>query len=197
MGRLGRPPKANVQRDASGKSRGERDGIAPAVLAVRIRENEKNGLYLDQPGDALAGFTLGILLLRGRQDRGNPGGITQTQYDAGDRWASIVRRHSNIMGYELKRGASVKSPSFSMVGGGRNTNPDADDEQIAAARDAFRVTYDAIMALKEAYGSTTAIQVRNVLYAICIENIPVNDLSEVDCGNARLGLNTLARTLRV
>lgn len=192
---MARPRKAGVLRSKTGKSLGEPQVIAKEVLAVRIRENARNGLYLEQPADALAGFTLGILLLRGRQDRGNPGGITQTQYDAGDRWSAIVRRHANIMGYDLKRGASVKSPSFSMVGGGRDTGPDADDEQIAAARDAFRVTYNAIMEASRDCKAGTAI--RDILYGVCVENRPAHELSEVDYGNLRLGLNTLARALRV
>lgn len=194
---MGRPRKTGVLRSKTGKSLGEPHAISKEVMAVRRRETILNGLDPEHAGDQLAGFTLGILLLRGRQDRGNPGGITQQQYDAGDRWSGIVRRHANIMGYDLKQGQSVKSPSFSMVGGGRDTGPDANDEQIAAVRDQFRFTYDAIMGLRDAYGSPAAIQVRNILYGVCIENKPAIELSEVDYGNLRLGLNTLARALRV
>ncbi len=191
---MARPRKKNVQRSASGKSRGEKAEIAPEVLAVRIRENKRHGLELDSPGDALAGFTLGVLLLRNRQDKSNPGSITQAQYDAGDRWASIVRRHANIMGYELKRGAGqVKSPSFSMVGGGKNTSPEPSDDKIAEARDQFRITYDAIMAVCRDHG----IAVRDILFAVCVDNRPVLELSEADYGNLRLGLNALVRALRL
>ncbi len=193
---MARPRKTNVRRSASGKSLGEPHVIAQEVLAVRKRENARMGLYLDEPSDALAGFTLGVLLLRSRQDRGNPGGITQTQYDAGDRWSAIVRRHANIMGYELKRGAGqIKSPSFSMIGSGKGCGPDADDQQIAEVRDQFRSTYDAVMEVSRAH--RLGVSVRDILYAVCVDNRPVLDLSEVDYGNLRLGLNALARVLRV
>ncbi len=190
---MARPRKTNVRRSASGKSLGEAHIIDPGVLAVRMRQNRLHGLELegDEAKDPLAGFTLGVLLLRDRQSKGNPGGITQSQYDAGDKWASIVRRHASVMGYELKR--QIKSPSFSFVGGGRDCSDEPSDGAIAEIRDQFRLTYDAIMQVCQTHG----IHVRNILFDVCVDNRAVLTLSEMDYGNLRLGLNALVRVLRV
>ena len=112
--RRGRRRKQNAIRDRTGKSRGEPDTIAPEVLAVRARDLMRDNVSPAHANDALAGFTLGRLLLRNRADRSDPGSITQRQYDAGDDWSKIVRAHARVMGYSLSR----PSPSFVMVGTG-------------------------------------------------------------------------------
>ena len=105
---MGRKPKTNVIRDASGKSRGEPNGIAPEVLAVRERHLKALGVPLtfekremtkhgwqdirkQTAQDALSGFTLGILRLRTKED---PGSISIDQYLARDSWCRIVHRHA-------------------------------------------------------------------------------------------------------
>ena len=64
-------------RDRSGKSRGELETVAPEVLAMRARDLTRDNVSPVHAGDALAGFTLGRLLLRHRADRSDPGSITQ------------------------------------------------------------------------------------------------------------------------
>src|SRR5687767_10035711 len=110
----GRNRKPNVIRDRRGKSRGETAGVAPEVLAARARDLLRDNVSPKHVEDALAGFTLGRLLLRHRADRSDPGSITPSQYHAGDDWSRIVRAHARIMGYSLSR----PSPSFVTVGRG-------------------------------------------------------------------------------
>lgn len=183
---MGRPRKTNVIRSKSGKSRGEIQVIHPETIAVRMREASYVGIVAENACNELAGFTLGILLLRHRQDRSNPGGITPDQFEAGEAWASIVRRHSKIMGYELTR--APKSPSFVSMSRGTGAHPDYSEQQIADIRDDFRNSYDAI--------GEHGHRVVEILYAVCVENRPVMSLTEMDYGNLRIGLNALYRVFR-
>src|SRR5215470_10875600 len=114
MNQRGRRRKPNVIRDLRGKSRGEPEGVHPETIAARLRELRREGVPVqDRQGalDALAGFTLGRLLLRNRADPGDPGSINEQQYNAGHEWAKLVRRHAALMGYAL---GTPKSPSFVM-----------------------------------------------------------------------------------
>ena len=138
---MARKRKANVRRDRRGKSRGERPAIDPAVLAARARELLREGVSPEHAGDALAGFTLGRLLLRGRASPGNPGSITQRQYDAGDRWAQIVRAHARLMGYRL----TCPSPSFVLSGSGRACAEDAEEHQVRRIRQMYAACYNALI----------------------------------------------------
>src|SRR3989442_641811 len=118
MARRGRNRKPNVIRDARGKSRGEPAMVHPETVADRLRELRHDGVPARDRNaalDALAGFTLGRLLLRNRADPGDPGSVNEQQYNAGQEWAKLVRRHAAIMGYAL---GSPKSPSFVLVGSG-------------------------------------------------------------------------------
>lgn len=184
--RKGRPRKTTVRRDARGKSRGEPpDLVRSVVLAYRTREVGKL-----HAGDPLAGFTLGRLLLRHRTDRTDPSGVTELQYNAGETWANIVRRHARIMGYSLDQ---PKALQFERIGGVDCSEPPSDQE-VAKTRDDFRLCYDALMAacqIPEAGG----LRIRDVTYGVCVENWPANRLTMPDYGCLRLGLNALARAL--
>ena len=183
---MSRPRKKNVFREANGRE--SRSIIDPAVLATRARHLEEEGISGEHAKDALAGFTLGRLLLRWRADPGNPGGINQEQYDAGDAWASIVRRHGAIMGYRL----NIHTPSFVMVGGGRDSTPEPEEETILHVRRQWRECYAAII---KACG-THGMRVRDVTYGVCIENWKIETLTQDDYGHLRTGLNALARALK-
>ena len=107
---MGRPRKNDVKRDSSGKSRGY-DGIHPETIAVRERELRNDGVVLHRMNfngvrdelrptatDAKAGFTLGRLLLF--HEQGDViRGINRKQFEAGEYWSSLCRRHAAIMGY--------------------------------------------------------------------------------------------------
>ena len=196
----GRPRSPDVLRSKSGKSLGPPAVIHPETLAVRERQLAEDGIILSfekielgrevqkrTAEDRLSGFTLGKLLLRYRQDKGNPGGISEAQFEAGETWHRIVRRHASIHGYKL----SIKSPSFAMVSFGQGGD-EPDDETIKHVREQFKACYDAIMEACERHG----IAVRNIIYGVVIEDWPTSRLAEVDYGHLREGLNALVRALR-
>lgn len=144
------------------------------------------GIPADKGGDQLAGTTLGRLYLRYRQDKGDPGAVSEDQYMAGDKWAGIVRRHAGIMGYKL----STASPSFMMVaGGGSGSEPD--DELIQRVRKDYRKAFDALMGEAREHGQN----IWKVTYGVCVEDWPVGALQSPDYGELRIGLNALRRVL--
>ena len=192
MSHRGRKRKQNVVRDASGKSRGEPEGIHPETIAVRLRELRREGVPVqDRQGalDALAGFALGRLLLRNRADRGDPGSINEEQYSAGQAWANLVRRHATIMGYSL---GTPKSPSFMLAGSGHLCVEEPDEATIITVRRQWSDCYRALMDVCRTHG----LAVRDILYAVCIDNRNINSLSATDFGNLRIGLNALVKVLR-
>jgi hypothetical protein len=185
---MGRPLKPNVIRDRSGKSRGEALRVDPAVLAVRARHLMADGISGEHAADALAGFTLGRLLLRYRTDHTDPSGISQAQFDAGDTWCKIVHRHAAIMGYKLR----TKTPSFIMVSGGLSCGDEPDEETILRVRRQFSDCYNFMASAAKDHGR----RVIDVTYGVCVENWPMNALYERDYGDLKIGLNTLGRALR-
>lgn len=189
--RTGRKRKSTVRRDAKGKSRGEPEVVHPETLAVRKRDLRADGILLHKPEDLrdeLAGSSLGRLLLRNRQDEGDPGSINQAQFDAGQAWCKIVHRHASIMGYQL----SIKSSGAVMVAGGKSLAIEPDEEVVLRIRRQFRDCYNGLMAACRAHG----IRVRDVTYGIAVENWPLHRLSQADYGLLRTGLNRLVMVLR-
>jgi hypothetical protein len=193
--RRGRRRKQNVIRDHSGKSRGEPETIAPEVLAMRARDLMRDNVSPVHVGDALAGFTLGRLLLRYRADRSDPGSITPQQYDAGDDWSRIVRAHARVMGYSLGR----PSPSFVMVGTGLSCASDPEQGEVLRIRRKYSDCYTALVdagTLFKGQGKVTGVEVAMICWDVCINNRPISTLSAEDYGNLRAGLNALAKVLR-
>src|SRR5437588_11718219 len=86
MGRAGRKRKANVARDRTGKSRGE--GAEQAMATALAQPHRRSA---KTPREAKLGYPLGRLLLAGY--------ITEKQHDAGQRWATIVRRYAALIGF--------------------------------------------------------------------------------------------------
>ena len=122
---MARPRKTNVHRDASGKSRGEYEGIHPEKIAVRDRELRKDGIILQfkrfdgvreitksTATDAKAGFTLGKLLLFHEQGDWGAGNIPK-QYEAGDYCRPSASSTPRPMGYSL----GMKSFALGTIGG--------------------------------------------------------------------------------
>ena len=174
--------------------------IHPETLAVRERQLERDGIILSfgkkelgreiikrTADDRLSGFTLGRLLLRYRQDKSNPGGISETQFEAGESWNRIVHRHAQIHGYKL----SIRTPSFVMVSFGQGGKA-PDDETVKHIREQFTACYNAIMEVCKQHG----MGVRDILYGVVIEDWPADRLTEDDYGLLREGLNSLVRALR-
>lgn len=176
MTKRGRPRKANVPREPSGRVASERAAKADweTRIGYRALHLAADGFPGLDPISPLSGTLLGRLRLSGQ--------ITGRQYQAGDAWAGIVRRHSAIMGYSL----GSKSSSFEMVSFGIPCVDEPDNEAIAEIRDRFRICYDALMVTCKDYG----MAVRDATYAVCIEGrAPASYLS------LRLGLNTIANAL--
>lgn len=193
--RRGRRRKQNVIRDRSGKSRGELETVAPEVLAMRARDLTRDNVSPVHAGDALAGFTLGRLLLRHRADRSDPGSITQQQYDAGDDWSRTVRAHARLMGYSLSR----PSPSFVMVGTGPSCASDPEQGEVLRIRRKYSDCYAALIdagTLFKGRGKVTGVEVAMICWDVCINNRPISTLSAADYGNLRAGLNALAKVLK-
>jgi hypothetical protein len=196
---MGRPRKTNVRRDASGKSRGE-EGIHPETLTARERRLREAGVPLTfrkmemtklgwrevtkrTATDRMSGFTLGILRLRGK---GDPGGISEEQFNAGDGFCRIVHQHAAVMGYRL----SVPSPSLMLIGLGGSSHED-DAETIARVRRRFQRCFDALMEASRADGK----RVWQVTYGVCVENWSPGQLSAEDFGSLRTGLNALRKVV--
>ena len=197
----GRPPLKDVLRSKSGKSLGRPEQIHPETLAVREHQLLEDGIILTfgkvelgreiikrTADDRLSGFTLGRLLLRYRQDKSNPGGISEIQFEAGEEWGRIVHRHAALHGYKL----TIHTPSFMMVGGFGNGEISPDDETVKHIRKQWTSCYDAIALASQKYG----IRLRNVTYGIVVEDWPIANLRADDYGLLREGLNSLVRALR-
>src|SRR5215471_17404430 len=156
---MARPRKQNILRDTNGKSRGERpDQVMAVVLTQRTREVGAENAF-----DALAGFTLGRLLLRGRADPSDPSSINEIQYAAGEEWGRVVRAYQAIVTNPPPgvRAILLDGP------GGRSCTPDPADERIAETRDRFRVGWCAID------DTPQPTEVRRVCYLVCVENSPM------------------------
>jgi hypothetical protein len=203
---MARPRKKNVIRDAAGKSRGEPMGIHPETLAVRERQLVALRIPLQftrmemgrsitkrTAEDRLSGFTLGVLRLR---PQGDPGAISEAQFDAGDTFCKIVHRHAAVMGYRL----SVPSPGFVMQSRGSSSVVEDDvcllehkhtEECHPVVRRKFRACFDALMEETRKHGK----RIWQVTYGVCVENWPPGALSMADYGHLRTGLNALGRAI--
>jgi hypothetical protein len=189
VGNRGRKRKPNVERDRRGKSRGvsSQDLMAEA-LAYRRRDLLRAGISPEHALDALAGFTLGRLLLRHRADSSDPGSINEAQFNAGEAWAKLVRRHAAIMGYTL---SSPKSPSFVLAASGLSCMAGPTESEVSSVRRQFANCYGALMEACRLHG----LRVRDITYAVCLDDRPLESLSREDYGQLRIGLNALAKII--
>jgi hypothetical protein len=138
--------------------------------------------------DPLAGYTLGQLLLRYRACPSDPGAINPQQHDAGQALANLARRHAALMGYSL---GSPQSPPLVFTGRGVSSTKEP------AKREIERITgkWDACLDALTAVGVTHHAPVREITYAVCIENRRAESLTPLDYGNLRIGLNAIAKVL--
>ena len=164
MGHRGRKRKPNVERDHRGKSRGERSqDLMADALAYRRRDLLRAGISPEHALDALSGFTLGRLLLRHRADSSDPGSINEAQFNAGETWAKLVRRHAAVMGYAL---GTPKSPSFVMAASGLSCLAGPAETEISSVRRHFANCYGALMDACKMHG----LGVRDITYAVCVDD---------------------------
>jgi hypothetical protein len=203
----GRKRKSGVRRSASGKSRGEPEDVVRAIaLAYRAKEITAAGIgdfiarearHHDRRtahplADPLNGFTLGLLRQRNKASREDPTGITETQYDAGEKWANLCRQHAMIMGYSL---GSARSPSLTLTPPGQSCVKEPDEAVILEVRrqwsDCYRTLMDTGVALR------CGIKVALICWDVCVNNRSIRHMSTDDFGNLRAGLNALVRVLKL
>jgi hypothetical protein len=186
---VGRKRKTNALRNASGVSidykRAQRLDYETR-LARRARDLVADGVNPANAPDRLSGFTLGRLLLRWRACKSDPSGLSQKQYDAGQRLAGIICRHAALHGYSL----NVRSPAF-VVLGGQDCSPPPDEERIAQIRAEFTICYDAIMRVCREHD----LRARDLAYGVCVQNWPVG-MIDGQFGLLRLVLNEVGDALR-
>lgn len=192
MARPGRTRKLAAIRDESGKSR-DHEKAQQADYETRLAHRRirlaREGINPDTAHMALSGFTLGKLYLRYRADKTDPGGISEDQYRAGDRFTRIWHRYSRIV-LDTKR---QSSPGFVMVSGGGGSTPEADPQDIADAREDFRTVYDALAKRSKIDG----YRVMEVVYGVCVDNWRADQLGPEDYGILREALNMLGKELQI
>jgi hypothetical protein len=192
----------------SGKSRGEpEDAVRSVALAYRAKEIETAGIgdYIAREArhrdrrtaasplaDPLNGFSLGLLRQRQKASREDPTGITQTQYDAGEKWANLCRQHALIMGYSL---GSARSPLLTLSPAGQSCVKEPDEAVILEVRrqwsDCYRALMDTGVALRR------GVKIALICWDVCVNNRSIKSMSADDFGNLRAGLNALTHVLKL
>ena len=177
MARAGRRRKANVARSATGKSRGaSADDIMAVVLAQPHRR------FADTPRDTRLGYPLGRLCVAGY--------ITEKQHDAGQRWATIVRRYAALMGFRLDTPATA---TMELVSTGPSCAAEPDEKVLMALRRDYN---DAHAALELVGRDTrTGKGPLKMCRLICVQETDEAILWPHRIGDLRIGLNALARVL--
>lgn len=179
------------------------NAITGTVLAYRKKEVEMAGLgefiasetrkadlraSVSPLADPLNGSTLGLLRQRGKASNTDPSGVTQTQYEAGEKWANLYRRRALIMGFPT---GSAKSPALALSSPGQNCTEDPSEETICEMRrqwsDCHRVLMDCGTILRR------GTRVATICWDVCVNNRALTSMLMDDYGNLRAGLNVLAR----
>jgi hypothetical protein len=168
----------NVARDAAGKSRGE---SPEEIMAVALGQPHRR--FAQTPREVKLGYPLGRLCLAGY--------VTEKQHDAGQRWATIVRRYSALMGFRLENPAT---PTIGMISSGSSCLADPDEQVILALRRDYN---DAYAALEQAGRDTrTGRGPLKICRQICVQEMNEAILWPHRIGDLRVGLNALTRVLK-
>jgi hypothetical protein len=178
-----------------------KDNYHPETIARRERELEALGIpltYLKAEGQRvverptavvnLAGFTLGKLYLKWQADPKTKIGVNENEYKAGEAFADLVREHSKVMDYELKR--SVQSPQWVSIGRGLPCIAEPDEDEmlrIMRIKHKFKMCWDDLTSL----GWSTI----DLVSMVCIENVPVESLTERNVYFLRQALRKLSERL--
>jgi hypothetical protein len=186
---VGRKRKISALRNASGVSidhkRIQRLDYETR-LARRARDLVADGVNPANAPDRLSGFTLGRLLLRWRACKSDPSGLSQKQYDSGQRLAGIICRHA---------GVAWLQPQCPVAGlvilGGQDCSPPPDEERIAQIRAEFTVCYDAIMRVCREHD----LRARDLVYGVCVQNWSMAKIDN-QFSLLRLTLNEVGDALR-
>lgn len=84
-----------------------------------------------------------------------------------------------------------------MVGGGQDTKPEPDEEEIKRVKDKWTACYNAIMKVcrEEGLRGREAMRARDVTFGACVENWPVGHFRSSDFGLLRLTLNAIGKVV--
>lgn len=179
----------------AGINRGEPQVIHREVMERRMRDIRAVGLRDDVAHLGASGYSLGQLYLRGKQDRSDPGSISGSQFATGRAWAALVRRHAHAVGSP----DAPPCPMFRMV----KPNPDpvdnrreelTEDEKIERLEDTEAKWLQCNTLIKEAcaiHGNA----VREILYSVCVSDLPLERMLQSSYGLLRIGLNSLSRVI--
>lgn len=185
---MARPRKADVRRNASGRSLGERtEDIVAVGLAARV----KAGIALQDALNANAGHTIGRLYLAHIANHSDPFSISAEQKNAADWYSAMIYRNAAIYGLPLP---FPKSPQLMFIAPGASCRRMPSDEEIARTRDEHRAARQALLDAGMAIGQ--GCRVNKIIYEVCIENRDLATMNLTDIGNLRIGLNALAKITR-
>jgi hypothetical protein len=149
----------------------------------------RNGLR--SPGDRPGGYTLGLLRQRQKASREDPTGITQAQYEAGEKWAHLCRQHALIMGYSLGS-ARPQIPAMSLPG--QSCLQEPDEAEVLEIRRQWSDCYQALM--EAGVALRRGAEVALICWDVCVKNRSIKHMTIDDFGNLRAGLNALVRALK-
>lgn len=122
----GRPRKKNVDRYPSGRIK---DAVREAdAMEVAVAQRIRSGVPPEWAKDALAGHQLGRLRLTGE--------IQATQFEAAQKFQADYERWNWLNG--MDRGTARAASLSGMVSAGLPCIAEPDENQIGAARDAFK-----------------------------------------------------------
>lgn len=183
--RRGRPRKINVVRDRSGKSRGEIVDLS--VVLNQPHRREANG---DARKSELLGYPLGRLRVTNE--------VSEIQLRAGNEWALMVRSYAGMMGVPLgqpRSGSALNDsgkPGYSFAGD--EARPDAEeyDKRCKSLRSRYDGCFENLMDVGRALGRSNAVLAS--MRRVCIEERYPND---IELGDLRIGLNTIAKELGI
>ncbi|WP_424630437.1 hypothetical protein [Bradyrhizobium sp. SYSU BS000235] len=184
--RTGRKRKTNVRRDASGKSRGE-------ILDLSVIFNQPHRRGQRNPKSELLGYPLGRLRHEGL--------IDETQLQAGNAWASMVRAYSRMIGLRIgspKSGSlteAVATGFYVWEGDGAENGESIEPEEQERRRKRLRAKYDQCHDRLHEAGRTLGpgAALLKALRKVAIEE---RYPEEAELGNLRVALNTVGRVLR-
>jgi hypothetical protein len=172
-------------RDDSGKSR-EHERLQELDYETRLMRRKLDligeGISPDHAHLGLSGFTLGKMYLLHKANPADPGGISRTQYNIGERIGRILRSYASVI-----QGSKMRA-----IAGGSG---EIDGQGIADIRDEFRTVYDAMAE----YAGTTRENRRAayIVHGVCVDNWPSNQLTAGDFGILRETINHVGRALEV
>jgi len=182
----GRPRKTNVRRDLSGKSRGEIVDIS-AILSQPHRRHVKDR---NAAKSELLGYPLGRLRFTNQ--------ISELQHRAGNEWALLVRAFAGINGIPIgspRSGSHLNDsgkPGYAFSGDEARSDAEEYQKRCRVISGRYNACFERLTELGRSLGRDKQILI--AVRRVCIEE---RDPSDVELGDLRVGLNALAKELRI